>query len=740
MRRMLTISVLVALLIAGIGEALAQPRSAPLNPGFRTALQRAQVTGNRADAQGHTLGFIPPPFKRSPAGASISARGIVGAPASYDSRTTPGKVPPVRNQGDCGSCWAFATYGSLETYLRPGDTSDFSENHLRNNHLFDYAPCAGGNEWMSAAYLGRWAGPVLESEDPYNPTGPSPAGLGAARRVQEVLFLPADAATIKNAVMAYGAVYVAYESDGAYYYAGPAGMTYYYRTARTPNHAVCIIGWDDNFASTNFKLGIRPSGNGAWLVRNSWGATWGDDGYFWGSYYDGLLGKTDIAAFVSAEAITNYDNNHGYDDLGDITALNSPYAANVFTSTKNETLRAVGIYTESAGASYTVRVYRNPSPLPAGGTSVATVSGSATYAGYHTVALDTPVSLAAGDVFTVSVQSTDTSGYPSAVEFAYAGYSSKATASPGQSYYSFDGTSWGDLTAWDNTANFCIKAFTDNVPPTVTAIDPASGYNTAPLDVVITGTGFQSGASVVLRKLDEDDITGTSVDVNSATEIECTFNLTGAAVGLWDVVVTNPDGESGALEDGFEVVAGDTSPPDIAQWSVALTHSGVGELITPIADGFVEPRTLGVRCFIVAFDEPLDAATFTNSCVTITGVTNGNQSGLLSSVALQGDGSIARITLSGALPQPDRYTVSISDAVKDLYGNALGGDRDIAIGALQGDANANATVDIGDMLAVRANFSVAVTGASCRYDVNCNGIIDVGDQLAVRATYGARLP
>jgi hypothetical protein len=49
-------------------------------------------------------------------------------------------------------------------------------------------------------------------------------------------------------------------------------------------------------------------------------------------------------------------------------------------------------------------------------------------------------------------------------------------------------------------------------------------------------------------------------------------------------------------------------------------------------------------------------------------------------------------------------------------------------------------VDIGDMLAVRANFSEPVGAASCRYDVNCNGIIDVGDQLAVRAAYGARLP
>lgn len=739
MRRSLTVGVLVALLlIAVVGETLAQPRSAPITPQARNA--RGRGIGQRVDDRGHPLGYIPPPFRLEVGLAPAAMRTPVGAPVSYDSRDIPGKVPPVRNQGSCGCCWAFASYGSLETAIRPTDTSDFSENHLKNNHLWDYGPCAGGHEFMSTAYLARWAGPVSESDDPYDPAVPSPDGLAAGWHVQEVLFLPPDAATIKSMVMAYGAVYVAFKSVASTYYEGPAGTTYYLSAATTPDHAVCIIGWDDNFASTNFKQGNRPPGDGAWLVRNSWGTSWGDDGYFWGSYYDALLGKYNAVVFVGTEPDTNYDNNYGHDPLGSTSALSVSHMANVYAAEGNETLRAVGIYTGATGAGYTVRVYRNPSPAPSGGTPVATVSGTATYAGYHTIPLPATVALAPGDVFSICVAITNGGTYPAAMEYAIAGVSSGATASSGQSYYSFDGTSWTDLTTWNATANFCIKAFTENVPPSVTAIDPASGYNTAPLGVLITGTGFQSGASVLLRKLDEDDISGTSVDVNSATEIECSFNLSGVATGLWDVVVTNPDDETGSLAEGFEVVVGDLSPPDITQWSVALTHSGVGELITPIADGFVEPRTQGVRCFIVAFDEPLDGATFTASCVTIAGATNGDQSGLVSSVSLQGDGSVARITLSGALPQPDRYTVTLSDAVKDLYGNALGGDRDIAIGALRGDANGNAMVDIGDMLAVRANFSVPVGAASCRYDVNCNGIIDVGDQLAVRAAYGARLP
>jgi len=109
-------------------------------------------------------------------------------------------------------------------------------------------------------------------------------------------------------------------------------------------------------------------------------------------------------------------------------------------------------------------------------------------------------------------------------------------------------------------------------------------------------------------------------------------------------------------------------------------------------------------------------------------------------VVLEGDGSIARITLTGTLPEPDRYTVTISDAVCDPAGNGLGGDRDVAFIALHGDANGNENVDIGDMLAVRGRFGQPVDETTCRYDVNGNGTIDIGDMLAVRARFGHSPP
>ena len=90
-------------------------------------------------------------------------------------------------------------------------------------------------------------------------------------------------------------------------------------------------------------------------------------------------------------------------------------------------------------------------------------------AGYHTVKLTSPISLSAGQRFSVVVKyTTSTYRYPLVAEYALAGYSSKATASRGQSYISSNGISWTDLTTYKSTANICIKAFTSvvtNNPP-----------------------------------------------------------------------------------------------------------------------------------------------------------------------------------------------------------------------------------------------------------------------------------
>jgi hypothetical protein len=89
--------------------------------------------------------------------------------------------------------------------------------------------------------------------------------------------------------------------------------------------------------------------------------------------------------------------------------------------------------------------------------------------------------------------------------------------------------------------------------PTISSITPAYGYNSGIVSITgLTGTGFTSGASVVLAKSGQNNITAGSVSITS-TQITCTFDLTSKTAGNWNVIVTNPDGQSATLSDGFEI-------------------------------------------------------------------------------------------------------------------------------------------------------------------------------------------
>jgi hypothetical protein len=93
-------------------------------------------------------------------------------------------------------------------------------------------------------------------------------------------------------------------------------------------------------------------------------------------------------------------------------------------------------------------------------------------------------------------------------------------------------------------------------PVTVKSIVPNSGSNTTTVRISnLAGTGFVSNASVKLTRDLSPPIVASPVSVDSEKKITCTFNLTGAQPGLWTVVVTNPDGGSASLIDGFTINA-----------------------------------------------------------------------------------------------------------------------------------------------------------------------------------------
>jgi Synergist-CTERM protein sorting domain-containing protein len=475
-----------------------------MNPAFVKYMDdiRAKRTLPVAGDSEHSTGYVPAPIDLSHLkGRSAAARTWAPLPASYDLRAL-GRVTPVRNQNPYGTCWTFATLGSIESFLLGSgapESRDFSEMHLAwyaytgdSSFTTKVLPAGddpildqGGNLWKSTALLARRTGPVDEADCPYSTTE-RPSGhwsnYATRKHLTDVNYLPwttgkTSDADIKNALMTYGAVAVAFRWESKYY--SPANGTYYYDGAGGSNHEVLVVGWDDAFSHDLFSPDAGT--NGAWIVKNSWGTGWGDGGYFHLSYNDASL--CDGAAFVAGPT-TDYDTIYDYDPLGWIGSFggsaSTAWFSNIFTAgngrgsrrATREDLAAVSFYTATADAAYEIRVFTGVAAGdPVSGTlALGPVGGTIAAPGYHVVALPSPVTLTGGQRFSVVVKLT-TPGYvyPVPVEYAAAGYSDAASAYPGESFVSDNGSDWADMvTDVVPSMNVCLKAFSRTVTLTPT--------------------------------------------------------------------------------------------------------------------------------------------------------------------------------------------------------------------------------------------------------------------------------
>ncbi len=528
----------------------------PLNPAYVQYQQEAaarKVQTQTPDGRG--LGYVPPPDELSKNVTAPSVRPEQTFPATYN-LVNMGKVSPVKDQGSGGDCWAFATFGSLESYLLPGLNTTYSENNLKNLNDFDpsgnYSCNAGGNSVMSTAYLARWgtnmtdytsapiaAGPVTSKFDPYNAgsCGGSPTTSQTAMDLQNVYFLPTkqnatDNNAIKSALMTYGGVYTAFYWEGYSNvnttYWNNSTAAYYDGNIVGSDHAVTIVGWDDNYTASNFST--HPAGNGAWICKNSWGTSFGDNGYFYVSYYDQNMGYVENSVFTAVPA-TTYTTNYQYDPFGSVGTIgfgsSTGYGANVFTANSTGTLTAVSFWAPLADTQYTAQVYVNPTAGdPTSGTLMSTISGTASYAGYYTENLTTTVPLTNGEPFAVVVQFTTPTGNPIPFQARVSSYDDNApNAAAGQSFISPDGTTWYDL--YDGGPSYVanIHAFElSALSPTLTATaSPKTvllNENFTTSGMLSASTGGLGNANVTLQR-----------STNNVTFTNVTTNVTNAAGG-----------------------------------------------------------------------------------------------------------------------------------------------------------------------------------------------------------------
>lgn len=409
----------------------------------------------------------------------------------------------IKNQYNTNSCWAFASIGMIETSLALEDyyqgntnhTYDFSERHmeygtvrnLKNDAINPYGlnrtVGSGGNIYVAMAYLTNGMGAIPEDEMPFK-DNMDQVELSEIQNktISTQMIDTIDFATtsdvkeqIKQHISTSGGVYAGIHGASltSDYYNIPTGALYCNDTQKCPmDHAVVIVGWDDEYSVDNFKEGIRPTNKGAWIVKNSWGTKmivetvaqykqeiftkyqsecitngWntaeaipnefiqqildqigcriegenvilpvGKDGFMYISYEDVNIYQS-LTGIIDADTNKNYDILYQHNEFGISNVLqaltNKAYLSNVFQkqSNKYEKLTNISVYAVEADS---YRVFVNPNNDSKKKEDLQEVklkngNNQTLTAGYHTLQFAEPVQIV-GNEFAIVVEMTAING------------------------------------------------------------------------------------------------------------------------------------------------------------------------------------------------------------------------------------------------------------------------------------------------------------------------------------------
>lgn len=535
----------------------------------------------------------------------IDADCAVTYPAKYDPR--PAGVSGARHQY-LGSCWAYSALAAAESNLiKKGYTDssiDLSEfqliyfmNHENIDPLGNYTKDTkdsgktmtelfnqGGSPKAAVSFLSKWTGPVLESQAPVIRTAlPGGGWVDEADQMDAVVLgqeLCANSSNwhfkgakycdydvnhidnIKELITNYGGVSMCYYDDGKHYsYTCPGegeDANYYFAYKAAANHAVEIVGWDDNYSKENFKhAGTEklPEADGAWLVKNSWAEAripdpyvyneaYKSSGYFWLSYYDKTICEIIALEYDSKDTYANmyaYDGGMiGLAGSSSMTSYLNIYEARAYGSGAAEKIDGVMTYL-TANMPYTLTIYINPvvenGKLVSYSGKSEPVAGCSDYEGFYTINLKKQnIYVPDGMTYGICVETDHNTTIGSTVGLG--GIYQEA----GQSYYGV---------GMDSLTDFTVSPYSGDAPCLRGLTNKATG-------IVLSESISLDKYSIALKEGKTDKITVDEVLPENTTNKTCSFSSTDETVatvdetgkvtavgyGECDIVVTAYDGMS----------------------------------------------------------------------------------------------------------------------------------------------------------------------------------------------------
>lgn len=534
----------------------------------------------------------------------IEADKNISYPAKYDPRPT--GVSGVRCQF-LGSCWAYSALAAAESNLiKKGyaDSSiDLSEmqlvyfmDHVNEDPLGNYTKDTeykpdcdkdktlieiferGGSSKAAVSFLSKWTGPILESQAPlidmctipsseydayYEQINNTTLGQELCANSSKWHFKGAKYCdydidhidNVKELITNYGGVSMAYYSADSERYTKffneGEDLSYYFPYKAAANHAVELVGWDDNYSASNFKN--KPAGDGAWLMKNSWGTNYSEmhsgihgSGYFWISYYDKTICEIIALEYDSKDT---YANMYAYDggNMINLTANKGTTFLNIYEAKaygKGSVEKIDGVMTYlAANMPYTLTIYTNPvvenGKLHYSGKSKS-ITGSSDYEGFYTIDLkDQNIYIPDGMTYGICIETSKDRTDKGLSSIGNGGYYQE----PGQTYtgYSLDALADNVDSPYNYIGAPCIRGLTNKASGIVLSESVSLETNSLSLKEGKTAT-------VVVDEVLPDNTTNKTCSFYSTDESVATVDETGkvTAVGYGecDIVVSAYDGMS----------------------------------------------------------------------------------------------------------------------------------------------------------------------------------------------------